>query len=180
MQPCESCKLYIYFIFDTSWEESKCRTMATCNALHFRLHIRPCAFSRTAEGWRGVRCSKMARSAAQQGLGAQWQPCPSHTRATPATSWQHLQPWRSYTIYTILFFLFVLPCHALQRCTLSFNRSKWRSLRVSKKWARSPWPDHQGERWSVPMECRRHKVWTCTKPYNVRLYVKMCEVYIEI
>lgn len=81
---------FTYFIFDTSWEESKCRTMATCNALHFRLNIRPCAFSRTAEGWRGVRCSKMARSAAQQGLGAQWQPCPSHTRATPATSWQHL------------------------------------------------------------------------------------------
>jgi len=26
----------------------------------------------------------MARSAAQQGLGAKWQPCASHTRATPA------------------------------------------------------------------------------------------------
>lgn len=88
--------------------------MATCNALHFRLKIRPCAFSRTAEGWRGVRCSKMARSAAQQCLGAQWQPCPSHTRATPATSWQHLQPWRSYTIYTILYtILWFLICVAM-------------------------------------------------------------------
>ena len=139
------------------------RTVATYNALHFRLKVRPCAFSRTAEGWRGVRCRKMARSAAQQGFGAQRQPCASHTRATPAIYMLAVSVSRTLTV------LFVLPCHLktqnlkLWSATWTTRSSAERCHSTGRNVDRCEFPRNvrdrldltlnQGESWSVAREC---------------------------